>query len=80
MDLDEIIDIRRALKRLSRKERAVIVLMFYAGLTDSEAAKVLNANLNTVTSRKFRALHKLRKMMSESGTPGRPGLAGDILR
>jgi RNA polymerase sigma-70 factor (sigma-E family) len=50
-----------ALQRLGQKQRAVIVLRYWLGLTESEAAAELNCSVGTVKSQASRALASLRQ-------------------
>jgi RNA polymerase sigma-70 factor (sigma-E family) len=50
----------RSLRRLTRRERAVVVLRYYVDLTDQETAVELGISLGTVKSTNARALAKLR--------------------
>ncbi|WP_432972427.1 SigE family RNA polymerase sigma factor [Dactylosporangium sp. CA-233914] len=50
----------RALRQLSRRERAVIVCRFYLDLTEQQTATELGVALGTVKSTTARALRKLR--------------------
>ena len=52
--------IRQALTTLSEKERQVIEIAYYEGLSQSEIAQRLNVPLGTVKSRSRQALRKLR--------------------
>lgn len=49
-----------ALERLTRKQRAVLVLRFYEDLTESAAAEVLGVSVGTVKSQTAAALRRLR--------------------
>ena len=51
--------IERALATLSQQQRAVIVLRFYAHLTEVETAEALGVPVGTVKSRSSRALAEL---------------------
>lgn len=53
-------DLRSALRRLPRGQRAVIVLRYYEGLTEAETAQVLGCSVGSVKSQASRALAKLR--------------------
>lgn len=52
--------LRQALAALPAKQRAVIVLRYFADLTDIEIAQVLDCSVGTVRSQASRALAKLR--------------------
>jgi RNA polymerase sigma-70 factor (sigma-E family) len=56
------------LAKLPRKQRAVLVLRFYEGLSDDEVAQVLGCRPSTVRSNASRALAALRIGMSEMTT------------
>jgi RNA polymerase sigma-70 factor (sigma-E family) len=60
-DLAERDVVWRALARLSRRQRAVLVLRFYADLTDRDIAAILGCRIGTVSSLAARALAALRK-------------------
>lgn len=51
--------VHRALADLSRDAREVVVLRYYANLTDQQAAEALAIPVGTVKSRLSRALHQL---------------------
>jgi len=53
-------DLWTALGRLPRRQRAVVVLRYYEGLTEPETAAVLGCSVGTVKSQASRALAKLR--------------------
>jgi RNA polymerase sigma-70 factor (sigma-E family) len=58
-----LIDLRRALQALSIEHRAVVVLRFFADLSEKETAEVLQLSAGTVKSRTARALKALRPLM-----------------
>lgn len=60
-------DIRSALAALSEEQRVVIELAFFAGLTQTEIAGVLNEPLGTVKSRVRLAMRHLRAAFNEHG-------------
>jgi len=57
-------DIRRALQtalsKLSKRQRAVVVLRYYSDLTEGETAATLGVSVGTVKSTTHRALERLR--------------------
>jgi RNA polymerase sigma-70 factor (sigma-E family) len=53
-------DLRSALGRLPRRQRATVVLRYYEGLSEAETAAVLGCSVGTVKSTCSRALAKLR--------------------
>ena len=67
-----LVDERRvildALRRLPRRQRAVIVLRYFEDLTESETASVLGVSVGTVKSHAHHGLLRLRQLL---GTPDR---------
>lgn len=53
-------ELREALKLLEEKERTIIVLRFFEDKKLSEIAEIMGENTNTIKSRLYRALQKLR--------------------
>ena len=47
--------------------RAVVTLLFYQGLSQGEAAEVLDIPVGTVKSRLFNALQRLRGVLDAPG-------------
>jgi RNA polymerase sigma-70 factor (ECF subfamily) len=64
-ELDELdkLAIYDMLNLLSDKERLVLTLRFYRGLSCDEIAQHLNEPIGTITSRLFRAYEKLREKL-----------------
>jgi RNA polymerase sigma-70 factor (sigma-E family) len=50
-----------ALQRLGPRQRAVVVLRYWLGLTEAEAAAELNCSIGTIKSQASRALASLRQ-------------------
>ena len=57
--------VRSALEQLSTKEKEVLEMAYYQGLSQSQIAKQLNTALGTIESRSRRGLLKLRQALSE---------------
>ena len=55
----------QALRRLTPRQRAVIVLRFYGDLPESEVAEILSCSVGTVRSQTYRALARLRALCPE---------------
>jgi RNA polymerase sigma-70 factor (sigma-E family) len=70
VDMTSVADDREALRRvlavLPRKQRAVVVLRYYAGLSEREVAAILGCSIGTVKSQGFRGLEKLRDALESS--------------
>ncbi|GAA0899874.1 SigE family RNA polymerase sigma factor [Virgisporangium ochraceum] len=58
----------RALARLTRRQRAVLILRFYEDRSESETAAILSVGLGTVKSQTRHALRRLRELAPELGT------------
>jgi RNA polymerase sigma factor (sigma-70 family) len=60
----DAIAVRDALADLRYDEREVLVLRYYAGMTDSEIASLLERPLGTVKSQIYRGLGRMREVLS----------------
>jgi RNA polymerase sigma-70 factor (sigma-E family) len=60
-DHDERLALIAALRTLGPRQRAVVVLRYWAGLTETETAAALGCSVGTVKSQAARALASLRK-------------------
>ena len=65
-DSYENVDLRRALDAMAREDKAVIELKYFEDMKLTEIAEVLNENVNTVKSRLYRGLKKLRLELSDT--------------
>ena len=59
-------DLREALRGLPEAERTLIILRYFEDRQLSEIAEILQENVNTVKSRLYRTLTKLRERLSVS--------------
>ena len=64
-DNDVNVDLQRALDELSDKDRVVIILKYFEDKKLEEIADILEENVNTVKSRLYRSMKKLRVVLSE---------------
>jgi RNA polymerase sigma-70 factor (sigma-E family) len=70
-DTDAIIrrmTVERALRSLSPKQRAVVVLRYFEDRSEVEAADMLGVSVGTVKTQTRRALERLRKLVPEFGS------------
>lgn len=63
-DVYQDIDLERCLDTLPEKYRTVIVLRYFEDLKIEEIAEILKENQNTIKTRLYRALSKLRIQMN----------------
>ncbi|MDD6207390.1 MAG: sigma-70 family RNA polymerase sigma factor [Clostridiales bacterium] len=64
-DRYEDLDLKKALETLEVKEKTIIVLRFFEEMSLKQIAQVLNENTNTVKSRLYRTLAKLKLSLDE---------------
>lgn len=64
---DASLDIRRAVARLPRRQREVIVLHYYADLSIADTAELLRCSAGTVKSQLFDARKRLEKELDNYG-------------
>ncbi len=65
-DIYENMDLRRALDAMPKEDKTVIELKYFENMKLSEIAEALGENVNTVKSRLYRGLKKLRLELSDS--------------
>lgn len=58
-------DLWVALRRLAPRQRAVIALRYFEGLTETQTAEVLGCSIGTVKSQAHDAMGRLRSMLRE---------------
>ena len=59
-DTYEDIDLQRALDAWPVQDKAIVILKYFEDKTLEEIAEILDENVNTVKSRLYRSLKKLR--------------------
>lgn len=64
-DRYEDVDLQRAVEALGEPDRTIVVLRYFEELKLSEVARVVKMPENSVKSRLYRALEKLRKALKE---------------
>lgn len=60
--------LKEAIRHLPEELRAVVILRFFSGYTQSETAEILKVPQGTVATRQRRALRLLRLELGEEGT------------
>ncbi len=60
------IDLQRALDALPEKDKAVVILRYFEDRKLEEIADILEENVNTVKSRLYRSIKKLRDHLEDS--------------
>lgn len=68
------IDLQRALDALVEKEKAIIILKYFEDKTLEEIADILEENVNTIKSRLYRSMKKLRSALSGESEDNTHGL------
>ena len=66
-DKTEELNLKQALCKLNEKDRRIVILRFFEEETLRTIAEIMNLNENTVTSRLYRAMEKLKKYMGTGG-------------
>ena len=55
----------KAISKLTEKQRTVIVLYYFKGLTDTDISKILKVTVSNVTAMRIRALRKLKSCLEK---------------
>lgn len=59
------IDLQRAIDTLPENEKAIVILKYFEDKTLEQIAELLEENINTVKSRLYRCMKKLRAVLSD---------------
>ena len=60
----EDVDLQKALDSLPERDKAIVILKFFEDKKLEEIAEILNENVNTVKSRLYRSIKKLRNTLA----------------
>ena len=72
--VEDLLDLRSALRTLAPGRRAIVVLRYYCDYSIEQTAQILNCSIGTVKSQTSRALGQLRVVLeSDSQTSSTPG-------
>ncbi len=63
---DRDIDLQRAIDSLPEKDKAIILLRYFEDKKIEEIADILNENTNTIKSRLYRSMSKLRVALTDN--------------
>lgn len=61
----ENVDLQRALDTLPEKDKAIVIMRYFEDKKLEEIAEILEENVNTVKSRLYRSMKKLRGVLSD---------------
>ena len=64
-DSYEDFDLKMALENLSPKDKLIVELKYFEDMTLADIAEILEENVNTIKSRLYRSLRKLRILIEE---------------
>lgn len=62
-DAYQNIDLQRAIDKLPKEDKAIIILRYFEDKKIEEIAEILNENISTVKSRLYRSMGKLRQSL-----------------
>lgn len=68
------VDLQRALDALPENDKAVVILKYFEDRKLEEIADILDENVNTVKSRLYRSMKKLRGILTDEGDRNACGL------
>lgn len=59
------VDLQRAMNALPEKDKAIVILKYFEDKKLEEIAEILDENVNTIKSRLYRGMKKLREALSD---------------
>lgn len=68
------IDLQRALDTLSDKDKAIIILKYFEDKKLEEIAEIFDENVNTIKSRLYRSMKKLRDILTDESDSNRQSM------
>ena len=72
------IDLQRAIDALPEKDKAIVILKYFEDKKLEEIADILDENVNTIKSRLYRSMKKLRATLSDEENGNEHGLSKEI--
>ena len=64
MEVEEILDLKMGISHLNKREKEVIMLYFFEGMSEREISRLFSISQQRVNTLKRRALLKLRRFLS----------------
>lgn len=62
-DLEERVDLYRALDKLKKDDKEILILKYFGDLTFLEISKVMQKSENTIKTKHYRALEKVKNIL-----------------
>lgn len=72
------IDLQRALDALPEKDKAIVILKYFEDKKLEEIADILDENVNTIKSRLYRSMKKMRDMLSDQEDRNKHSISSEI--
>ncbi|GKX30240.1 RNA polymerase sigma factor SigV [Vallitalea longa] len=67
IDIADKMDLHQAIERLDMKYKTVIILRYFQGLKINEIADITGVNVNTVKSRLYSGINRLKVILNKRG-------------
>ncbi|MHB1711233.1 MAG: SigE family RNA polymerase sigma factor [Acidimicrobiales bacterium] len=75
--IEERLDLIKAIQRLPRQQRNVIVLRYFSDMSEAEIATALGCSVGTVKRHMFRAMEKLRTLLPTTAVQERTEMTNE---